>query len=150
MNGMSASVQGIASPSASFVLLFLACAMASSQATGANGSGTLKKFHDDTLNITYFYPAEFMPTPAASTPALAGTSKCMQPTLFAYSVTPVEYSSFAVYTIDSTCPRFYAVRASSALSPERRSCVSSSSMAIRQSFRCLPTMLSLAILLPSP
>jgi hypothetical protein len=104
MNGMSASVQGIASRSVSLVALFLVCAMASPQATDANGAGTLKNFHDDALNITYFYPSEFVPAPAASTPALAGTSNCMQPTLFVYSVTPVENSSFAISTIDSTCP----------------------------------------------
>jgi hypothetical protein len=104
MNGISASIQGIATQSAFLVLLFFACATTSPQATGEHGSGTLKNFHDDALNITYFYPSEFVPAPAASTPALAGTSKCMQPTLFAYSVTPVENSSFAVSTIDSTCP----------------------------------------------
>ena len=104
MNGMSASVQAIASRSASLVVLVLACAMASSQTAGANGAGTLKSFHDDALNITYFYPSEFVPAPSASVPALAGASKCMQPTLFVYSVTPVANSSFAISTIDSTCP----------------------------------------------
>ena len=92
--------------------------MALSQATGANGAGTLKNFHDDALNITYFYPSEFVPAPAASTPALAGTSKCMQPTLFAYSVTPVENSSFAISTIDSTCPEI--LRSASQLGPFTR------------------------------
>jgi hypothetical protein len=104
MNGMSASVQGIAPRSTFLVLLFLACATTSPQATGEHGSGTLKSFHDDVLNITYFYPAEFVTAPPASTPALAGTSKCMQPTIFAYSVTPIENSSFALTTIDNTCP----------------------------------------------
>jgi hypothetical protein len=104
MNGMSASVQGIAPRSAFLVLLFLACATTSPQATGEHDSGALKSFHDDVLNITYFYPSEFLPAPPASTPALAGTSKCMQPTLFAYSVTPIENSSFALTTIDNTCP----------------------------------------------
>src|ERR1700721_2764579 len=104
MNGMSASVRAIASRSASLVVLVLACAMASSQTAGANGAGTLKSFHDDALNITYFYPSEFVPAPSASVPALAGASKCMQPTLFVYSVTPVANSSFAISTIDSTCP----------------------------------------------
>ena len=104
MNGMSASVQAIASRSTSLVVLFLACAMALPQGASANGAGTLTSFHDDTLNITYFYPSKFVPAPPASTPALTGTSKCMQPTLFAYSVTPVANSSFAISTIDSTCP----------------------------------------------
>jgi hypothetical protein len=104
MNGMSASVQGIAPRSALLVLLFFACATTLPQATGEHDSSALKSFHDDVLNITYYYPAEFVPAPPASTPALAGTSKCMQPTLFAYSVTPIENSSFALTTIDNTCP----------------------------------------------
>src|SRR6202021_4163547 len=104
MNGMSASVRAIASRSASLVVLVLACAMASSQTAGANCAGTLKSFHEDVLIITYFYPSEFVPAPSASVPALAGASKCMQPTLFVYSVSPVANSSFAISTIDSTCP----------------------------------------------
>jgi hypothetical protein len=104
MSGMSASVQGIAFRFASLVVLVVACAKASPQATSANGVGTLKSFHDDALNITYFYPSNFLPAPPASTPRLVGTSKCMQPMLFAYSVTPVANSSFAISTIDSTCP----------------------------------------------
>jgi hypothetical protein len=118
MNGESASVQAIACRSASLALLFLACTMALSQATGANGPGTLKNFHDDALNITYFYPSEFVLAPAASTPVLASTSKCMQPLLFAYSVTPVENSSFAISTIDSTCPEI--LRSASQLGPFTR------------------------------
>jgi hypothetical protein len=116
MNGMSASVQGIASRSV--FLLLLACATTSPQATGDHGSGTLKSFHDDILNITYFYPANFVPAPPASTPALAGTSKCMQPTLFAYSVTPIENSSFALTTIDNSCPEI--LRAASQPGPFTR------------------------------
>jgi hypothetical protein len=118
MNGMSASGQRIAPRSAFHVLLFLACATALPQATSEHGSGTLKSFHDDVLNITYFYPAEFVPAPPASTPALAGTSKCMQPTLFAYSVTPIENSSFALTTIDNTCPEI--LRGASQLGPFTR------------------------------
>jgi hypothetical protein len=116
MNGMSASVQEIASRSV--FLLLLACATTSPQATGDHSSGTLKSFHDDILNITYFYPANFVPAPPASTPALAGTSKCMQPTLFAYSVTPIENSSFALTTIDNTCPEI--LRGASQLGPFTR------------------------------
>jgi hypothetical protein len=62
----------------------------------------MKSFHDDVLNITYFYPATFVPAPPNSTPA--DPSKCIKSTLFAYSVTPVESSSFALSTIDDTCP----------------------------------------------
>ena len=101
---MSASVQRIAPRSAFVVLVFIACATTLPQATREHGSGTLKSFHDDVLNITYFYPAEFVPAPPASTPTLVGKSKCMQPTLFVYSVRPIENSSFALTTIDNTCP----------------------------------------------
>jgi hypothetical protein len=118
MISMSASVQGIAIRSAFLVLLLLACATASSQATGEHGSGTLMSFHDDVLNITYFYPAEFVPASPGSTPALAGSSNCMQPTLFAYSVTPIENSSFALTTIDNTCPEI--LRGASHLGPFTR------------------------------
>ena len=118
MNGMSASVQGIAPRPTVLVLLFLVCATTSPQVTGEHGSGTLKSFHDDVLNITYFYPAEFVPAPPASTPALAGMPKCMQPTLFAYTVTPIENSSFALTTIDNTCPEI--LRGASQLGPFTR------------------------------
>jgi hypothetical protein len=118
MSAMSASVKGIPPRSAFLVLLFLACSTTSPQATGEHASGTLKSFHDDILNITYFYPANFVPVPPASTPALAGTSKCMQPTLFAYSVTPIENSSFALTTIDNTCPE--NLRGASRLGPFTR------------------------------
>jgi hypothetical protein len=50
------------------------------------------------------YPAEFVPTPQASIPASGDTSNCMQATLSASSVTPIENSSFALSSIDNTCP----------------------------------------------
>ena len=102
MSGTSASVQRIAFRSSSFVLLFLAYAVSLSHAIGQSNSGSIKSFHDDVLNITYFYPATFLPAPPNSTPV--DPSKCIKSTLFAYSVTPVESSSFALSTIDDTCP----------------------------------------------
>jgi hypothetical protein len=102
MNGRSASIQRIAFRSSSFVLLFLAHAASLSQAIGQSNSGSIKSFHDDVLNITYFYPATFVPAPPNSTPV--DPSGCIKSTLFAYSVTPVESSSFALSTIDDTCP----------------------------------------------
>jgi hypothetical protein len=116
MNRMSASVQEIAPRF--LILLFLACTTTAPRATGEHDSAILKSFHDDVLNITYFYPAEFVPALPASTPALVGTSKCMQPTLFAYSVTPTENSSFALTTIDNTCPEI--LRGASQLGPFTR------------------------------
>jgi hypothetical protein len=102
MNGTSASVQRIAFRSSSFVLLFLAYAASLSRAIAPSNSGSMKSFHDDVLNITYFYPATFVPAPPNSTPP--DPSKCIKSTLFAYSVTPIESSSFALSTIDDTCP----------------------------------------------
>jgi hypothetical protein len=69
---------------------------------GQSSSGSIKSFHDEVLNITYFYPATFVPAQPNSTPA--DPSKCIKSTLFAYSVTPAESSSFALSTIDDTCP----------------------------------------------
>ena len=102
MKRMSASVQRIAFRSSSLVLLFLVYAASLPHAIGQSNSGSIKSFHDDVLNITYFYPATFVPAPPNSTPA--DPSKCIKSTLFAYSVTPVESSSFALSTIDDTCP----------------------------------------------
>jgi hypothetical protein len=65
----------------------------------------LKRFHDDALNITYFYPSRFAPAPFSQTITLTSdTRKCVQPTLFANSVTPIDTSSFALSTVDNTCP----------------------------------------------
>jgi len=65
----------------------------------------LKRFHDDALNITYFYPSRFAPLPFPPTTALTSdTRKCVQPTLFANSITPIDTSSFALSTVDNTCP----------------------------------------------
>jgi hypothetical protein len=105
MSGTSASVQRIAFRSSSFVLLFLSYAASLSCAIGQSNPGSIKSFHDDVLNITYFYPATFVPAPPNSTPV--DPAKCIRSTLFAYSVTPVESSSFALSTIDDTCPETF-------------------------------------------
>lgn len=107
MSGTSASVQRIAFRSSSFVLLLLAYAASLSCAIGQSNSGSMKSFHDDVLNITYFYPATFVPAPPNSTPV--DPAKCIRSTLFAYSVTPVESSSFALSTIDDTCPEILRI-----------------------------------------
>jgi hypothetical protein len=65
----------------------------------------LKSFHDDAMHITCFYPSRFVPAPSPSTTAFTSdTSKCLQTTLFATSVTPIDTSSFALSAVDSTCP----------------------------------------------
>jgi hypothetical protein len=101
MNGMSALVQRIAFRSASLVLISLGCASFPC-AIGQSNSGSIKSFYDEALNITYFYPAAFVDAPPNSTPV--DPSKCIKSALFAYSVTPVDSSSFALSTIDNTCP----------------------------------------------
>jgi hypothetical protein len=69
----------------------------------------LKRFHDDALNITYFFPSRFTPLPFPPTTALmsdltSDTRKCVRPTLFANSITPIDTSSFGLSTVDNTCP----------------------------------------------
>jgi hypothetical protein len=76
----------------------------------------MKSFHDDALNVTYFYPAEFVAAPSSSTPA--DPSKCIRSTFFAYTVEPSGSSSFALSTIDNTCPD--TLRSASELGPFTR------------------------------
>jgi hypothetical protein len=67
----------------------------------------LKRFHDDALNITYFYPSYFVPVPSPpSTAFTTDAPQCVRTTLFANSVTPIDTSSFALSTVDNTCPDF--------------------------------------------
>jgi hypothetical protein len=82
-------------------LLFLVCVTALSQTGNQPNPDGLKSFHDYALNIIYFYPSQFVPALSPST--TAETPKCIQSTLVASSVTPVDTSSFAISTIDSTC-----------------------------------------------
>src|SRR5271169_6927235 len=103
MNGMSVLAPTRTFRSASMVTIFLAFAATSSlHGGGQSTSSSMKSFHDDALNVTYFYPADFVPAPSGSTPA--DPSKCIKSTLFAYSVEPGGSSSFALSTIGNTCP----------------------------------------------
>jgi hypothetical protein len=91
--------------STSVGLLFAFCSTGLPQITDEANSHLPKSFHDDGLNITYFYPADFMPVPSAST--IASTSdmaNCIQTTLSANSVARAGASSFTLSTIDNTCP----------------------------------------------
>jgi hypothetical protein len=90
---------------ASIFLLFLFSLTALPQAPDRSNPDVLKRFHDDALNITYFYPSRYAPLPSPPTTALTSdTRKCVQPTLFANSITPIDTSSFALSTVDNTCP----------------------------------------------
>jgi hypothetical protein len=57
------------------------------------------------MHITYFYPSLFVPVSSPSATAFAsGEPKCVQTTLFANFVTQIDTSSFALSTVDRTCP----------------------------------------------
>jgi hypothetical protein len=90
---------------ASIFLLLLLCLTALPQPSDRSDPDVLKRFHDNAWNITYFYPSRFTPLPIPPTTALTSdTRKCVQPTLFANSITPINASSFALSTVDNTCP----------------------------------------------
>jgi len=90
---------------ASIFLLLLLPLTALPQPHDRSNPDVLTRFHDDTLNITYFYPSRFARLPFPPATALTSdTRNCVQPTLFANSITPIDTSSFAVSTIDNNCP----------------------------------------------
>jgi hypothetical protein len=88
---------------ASIFLLFLLSLTALPQPPDRSNPDVLKRFHDDALNITYFYPSRYATLPP-TTALTSDTRKCVQPTLFANSITPIDTSSFALSTVDNTCP----------------------------------------------
>jgi hypothetical protein len=104
MSGALASVQEIASRSVCFVLALLIYGANLPRAIGQTASDTIKSFHDDALNITYFYSAEFVPAPSGAPVAPSGESKCIKSTLFSNSGKAVDRSSFTLSTINNTCP----------------------------------------------
>lgn len=90
---------------ASIFLLLLLRLTALPQPNDRSNPDVLKRFHDDALNITYFYPSRFARLPfPPGTGLVSDTRKCVQPTLFANSITPIDTSSFALSTVDNTCP----------------------------------------------
>jgi hypothetical protein len=103
MNGVSASVKRIAFRTLCFALALLVCGANSPCAIGQAASD-ISSFHDDALNITYFYSAHFVPEPSGAPVATGDESKCIKPSLFANSISASDNSSFTLYTIDDTCP----------------------------------------------
>ena len=92
---------------ASIFLLLLLRLTALPEPDDRSNPDVLKRFHDDVLNITYFYPSRFMAVPSPpSTAFTTGAPQCVQTTLFANSVSPIDISSFALSTVDNTCPDF--------------------------------------------
>ena len=90
-----------------FLLLLLLRLTVLPQPDDRTNPDVLKRFHDDALNITYFYPSRFMAVPSPpSTVFSTNTPQCVQTTLFANSVTPIDTSSFALSTVDNTCSDF--------------------------------------------
>jgi len=89
---------------ASIFLLLLLCLSALPQPSVRSNPDELRRFHNDALNITYFYPSRFVPVPSPPSTAFStDTPQCVRTTLFANSVTPIDTSSFALSTIDNTC-----------------------------------------------
>jgi hypothetical protein len=86
-----------------FVLFLLSCSMGAAQITDQERASLPKSFHDDALNITYFFPSHFAP---ASVPADSGatTPRCAHTILAANSAIPAGPSSFVISMIDSSCP----------------------------------------------
>jgi hypothetical protein len=104
MSCEQASVQGTASRSVWFVLALLIYGANLPYAIGQGASATMGSFHDDALDITYFYSGDFVPAPSGAPVSPGDDSKCIKPTLFAKSVAAGDSSSFTLSTIDNTCP----------------------------------------------
>ena len=83
-----------------FLLLFLASTSARSQVIDSASSGLPRSFHDDALNITYFYPTPFT---AVEDPPVPGASKCAQNVLTTNAINRIGSSSFTVSRLDTTC-----------------------------------------------
>src|ERR1700721_4120295 len=103
MNGESASVQVIACRFLCFVLAIFVYGAGLSCATGQRVSNTNKSFHDDALNITYFYSADFVPASSGTPVAPGDESKGIRPPLFATSVTAGANSSFTFSPTNNPC-----------------------------------------------
>jgi hypothetical protein len=94
--------------SVSIVLLLLICvtipvSLSSQQGVNEERANLPKTFHDDALNITYFYPAHFAPVPDQTVISTA-TDNCAQTVLIAESAIQAGPSSFVLSKIDHACP----------------------------------------------
>ena len=105
--------------SSPIVVLLLLCSVGAAQITDQERANLPKSFHDDALNITYFFPAHFAPGPVPpDTDSNGTTPKCPHTRLFANSAIPAGPSSFVISAIDDTCPD--ALREATALGPFTR------------------------------
>jgi hypothetical protein len=106
--------------SRSLVLLLSLCAAGQAQTNDQERTRNLpKSFHDDALNITYFYPAHFETvSDQAGVSSDSATDKCAKTILIAESSIPAGPSSFVLSSIDHACPEL--VRKANALGPFTR------------------------------
>jgi hypothetical protein len=105
--------------SRSIVLLLSLCVAAQAQMTDQERTKNLPKiFHDDALNITYFYPPHFEPVPEHPGPGSDATDSCARTTLIANSAIPAGPSSFVLTRIDAGCPEL--LRKATVLGPFTR------------------------------
>ena len=86
------------------------------QLTDQERANLPKSFHDDSLNITYFYPAHF--ATVTYPPSVTDVSKCAETTLIAESAIKAGPSSFVLSKIDHACPEL--LRKATALGPFTR------------------------------
>ena len=101
VSGKPASVQGTAFRTVCFASALVIYGASLPCAIGQADSN-ISSFHDDALNITYFYSAHFAQESSGASGAPGDDSKCIKPSLFANSA--ADKSSFTLYTIDDTCP----------------------------------------------
>jgi len=73
---------------------------ATSQVIDSPDSGATRSFRDESLNITYFYPAPFT---AIEDPPVPGASKCAQNVLTTNAINRIGSSTFTVSRLDATC-----------------------------------------------
>jgi hypothetical protein len=115
-------------PAALFLLLLVSVSALSQtpdQSSAQTNPNLPRSFHDQDLNITYFYPGRFEPDPAsvvqntspqASTSSTtSATPKCARSTFFANAISPVDTASFVLSTIDNSCPN--VLRGATTLGP---------------------------------
>lgn len=83
------------------VFLLVACSMGLGQAFTQTGSTLPRSFHDDGLNMTFFFPAHFKTEPV---PPASGRASCVRTVMSARSALASGASTFALSTIDNSCP----------------------------------------------
>ena len=107
---------GISRRSLSVLFFVTACFTGLAQSSTQAGSSLPKSFHDDGLDMTFFYPAHFE---LESTPeSHAGQGSCVRTILSARSGLASGTSTFSFSSIDNTCPD--TLRAALTLGPFTR------------------------------